>query len=260
MTKKENFLNIPAVRVFIYILFVGVIFAVFAYGYHQYRVADTSIYPVRTMRLSATGEVSASPDIVYFSIGVISEGDTVASISEENNAKMNSIIAFLKTKGVEEKDIKTTEYNISPKYEEIREDDSVYRRDIVGYILNQSIKVTLRDFNLIDEIFGEVSSLGANKVSNLSFDIEDKEGLRNEARILAIAQIEREMAQLENNTGIDFGRIVSIDESNYMRYDYDMVKGMGGESMIAAPMSVSAPIQSGSYDVSQTVNITYELR
>jgi uncharacterized protein len=256
MAKKENFLNSPAIRVFMYILLVGVIFAVFAYGYHQYKIAETSLYPVRTMRLSATGNVSASPDIVYFSVGVVSEGEKVADISNENNAKMNSIISFLKTKGVSEKDIKTTDYSISPKYEEVRDEGDIVRRDIVGYVLNQSIKITLRDFNLIDEIFGELSVLGANKVSSLSFDIEDKEGLKNEARILAIAQIERERSQIESNTGVDFGKIISIDENNYG--PYNEVKGMGVS--MDREYATPASIQSGSYDLSQTINITYELK
>ncbi|HOZ36525.1 MAG TPA: SIMPL domain-containing protein, partial [bacterium] len=68
--------------------------------------------------VSATGRVFAKPDIANLTVGLkIEAKPTAAAAVKENTDKMNEVIKVLKDLGIEEKDIKTTNYNLNPVYD-----------------------------------------------------------------------------------------------------------------------------------------------
>src|SRR4030042_2540396 len=95
-----------------------------------------SLMPARTVSVSAEGKVTVSPDIAKLSFSVVSEGKNPETLAESNNKKMNAAIDFVKSKGIEEKDVKTTDYNLSPRY---AYDEDTRRSFISGYTLTQTV-------------------------------------------------------------------------------------------------------------------------
>ncbi|MEK9185986.1 MAG: SIMPL domain-containing protein, partial [Patescibacteria group bacterium] len=75
---------------------------------------SAAFQPARTISVSADGKTVVSPDIAKISFSVVSEGADPEKLVAENTAKMNKAIDFVKAQGVEAKDIKTTNYNLSP--------------------------------------------------------------------------------------------------------------------------------------------------
>ncbi|KUK49530.1 MAG: hypothetical protein XD75_0472, partial [Parcubacteria bacterium 33_209] len=67
--------------------------------------------------VSGLGEVYVTPDVGFVTISVKTENKNVSVASEENHNKMNDVIEYIKSEGVESKDIKTTGYKINPRYE-----------------------------------------------------------------------------------------------------------------------------------------------
>jgi uncharacterized protein YggE len=72
---------------------------------------------LRTFSVSGEGKEVVLPNIAEIRIGVISEGLDLTTLQKENSEKMNRIINFLKEKGIDEKDIQTENYSVSPKYD-----------------------------------------------------------------------------------------------------------------------------------------------
>ena len=72
-----------------------------------------SLSPVRTISVSAQGKSQVKPDVAQISFSVVSRGKDPKSISEDNNAKINKAIEFVKVKGIDSKDIKTPECNLN---------------------------------------------------------------------------------------------------------------------------------------------------
>ena len=61
----------------------------------------------RTVSVSASGTVSAEPDIAYISAGVVTEGQTAKDAIARNNTVMAKVIEGLKGAGVAARDIQT---------------------------------------------------------------------------------------------------------------------------------------------------------
>src|SRR3990167_705420 len=87
----------------------------------EYKFIGGGVPTANTIIVFGEGEVFAVPDIAEFSFSVAEEKKTVKDAQETAAKKINTIIAFLDENGIEEKDIKTINYSVYPRYEFERE-------------------------------------------------------------------------------------------------------------------------------------------
>lgn len=214
--------------------------------------------------VSATSEVYAQPDLALTSFSVLTEAKTVGEAMEENTTRMNDVIAFVKSEGVEDKDLKTTNFSISPRYEwyEAGACSTYYcpsgQRVLVGYEVSQSLQVKMRDLAKIGDIIQGATESGANDVGSLSFTIDNEDSLKEEARTKAIAEAKAKAEALADQLGIRLVRITSFSETGDMPVYYPSTMkssealGMGG--------GATPDIQTGENKISVTVYLTYQIR
>lgn len=210
------------------------------------------------MSVSAEGEVFARPDIATISFGVQSArfGEAVDA-TKEGTLKMNAVMAALEELGIDEKDVKTTQYRLNPVYSYPRESGL---RKLSGYELYQAATVKIRDLEKIGEIVEAVSSVGANQIGNVNFTIDDSDELQAQAREDAITKAQEKAEAIAKAAGISLGKIVNIYESSnpqpMYRNEYayaDMAAGMGG----GGPIS---DIATGEMEVTVNVTLVYKIK
>ena len=224
-------------------------------------------YPQQTITVSGKGEILAVPDIASISFSVIESGKTVAEAQKLATDKSNKTIAFLKKSGVEEKDIKTTNYSIYPKYEQKYETNCINgycpsRSIIVGYEVNQSTAVKIRDTAKAGDILTGIGTVGVQNVSGLSLSVDDIDILKRNARDTAIADAKAEAKKLAKALGVRLVRIISYYDngSNSVYYAKDAVMGMGEAYVSSARPAVVPDISVGQDKITASVSITYEIR
>ena len=76
----------------------------------------------RTISLSATGAVKTTPDKVDITTGVTAEGQTAREALDKNTEAMSKVVAGLKEAGIDPKDIQTTNFSVSPIYEQKKQE------------------------------------------------------------------------------------------------------------------------------------------
>jgi len=209
---------------------------------------------VRSITISAEGKTITTPDIAKVNFSVISEGMDTVKISNENIEKMNKAIDFVKSEGVEAKDIKTAGYNLSPRYEY---DEAKRKSFISGYTLTQTVYVTIRDFSKISKILGALPGLGINDISSLSFDIENQDQALSDARSQAFEKAFEKARDMAKQNGVRIKRVITFSEyqNSYPIYAKEAY-GLGGDMRSSAP---SPTIEPGSQEVKVNVTVTYEL-
>lgn len=217
-----------------------------------------SLQPAQTISVSADSKVSIVPDLATISFSVIAEGSDTVKLQTDNNTKINDAIAYLKTQGVEAKDIKTSGYNLNPKYVYNPKTGQNY---IDGYTMTQSVTVKIRDFAKISPILGALPSKGINGLNGPDFSVEDKDKYLNQAREEAFAKAKAKARAMAGYAGAHLGRVITFSENGggYPIYYYDRAETASGKG--GAPMAAPAPtIEPGSQDLTLTVNVTYEIR
>ncbi|HRY63496.1 MAG TPA: SIMPL domain-containing protein [Patescibacteria group bacterium] len=207
--------------------------------------------------VSATGRVYAKPDIANLTVGLKTEAKpTAAAAVKENTDKMNGVIAALKGLGIEEKDIKTTNYNLNPVYSWTEKSGQILK----GYEVSQNVEVKIRDLDKIGDAIAKTTEKGANQVGNVSFTIDDEFELKNQAREEAIKKAKEKAGDIVAATGMRLGKIVNVYENQvtvptYVNYSKDMAYGMGGGGEIASP-----EIQTGQNEVVVEATVVWEVK
>lgn len=163
-----------------------------------------------TVSFSGRGSVVAKPDIAIIDITILTEANTSKAAQDDNSRKSQEVVSYLEDQGIKDKDIKTSGYNINPRYTYPRGGAPV----ITGYQVRQSINVKIRDLDSVGGILEGVVSAGANQVSGVNLTIDDQGALQEEARAKAIADAKEKAQSLEKQLGISLGRIINFSEGN----------------------------------------------
>lgn len=230
------------------------------------RYIGAGITPGNTISVSGYGESYSTPDIATFTYSVVSEKSTVVAAQEEATQKANAIMAYLKEAGVDEKDIKTSNYSINPQYDWVQSSclNGVCpsgRQVLRGYEVRQSTTVKIRDTAKAGELLAGIGTKGATEVSGLQFTFENPLQGQLEAREKAIADAKSKANELAKQLGVSIVRVVAFSENGGgmppMPYKTEAY-GRGGADMAVAQ---SAPEFSvGQNQVTSSVSITYEIR
>lgn len=215
-----------------------------------------SLMPSRVVTVTADAKATLVPDIAQFSFSVVTEGTDSQVVADQNNKIMNQAIDFVKSNGVALQDIKTIQYNLSPRYNYDRNTGKSY---IYGYELDQMVSVKIRDFSKIGKLLGGLPSYGVNDVSSISFQVDDPEKYLVSARDQAFDKAQSKANEMATKLGVRLGDIINFVESSSgpgpLPYETIGKFGLGG----VAP-SVAPAIQPGSQETTVTVSVTYEIR
>lgn len=211
-----------------------------------------------TITVSDTGTVYAKPDLALTTFSIVTEAKTVAEAMSENTEKMNAIINSVKEQGVEDKDLKTTTFNIYPRYEWQEKATCVPpcpsgKRVLVGYEVRQSLQVKIRDMEKVGTIIQGATDAGANQVSDLQFTIDNQDELKKQAREQAINKAKTKAEELAKQLGVKLVRISNFSESAALPrfFGLEMAEGLGGGG--------EPQIETGENKIEVTVTITYEI-
>lgn len=206
--------------------------------------------------VNGSGVVYAKADIANITIG-LSTGvkDTAIAATQESTEKMNEIITELKDLGIEEKDIKTTDYRLNPYYNWTEKEGRVLK----GYEVRQNLTVKIRELDKIGNVIANTTEKGANQIGNVAFTFDDEYELKNQARELAIAKAKEKAEMIADQSDMDLGEIKNVYENEVrfpVMYDYANAKmessGMGG--------SASPTIEAGQNEVRVEVTLVYEVK
>ena len=204
-----------------------------------------------TFNVTGEGSVDVPPDIAIVSAGVQVDGPTVKAAQSGLNTKINAVSAAVKNVGVADGDIKTTNYSIYPQY-----DYSVGNRQrITGYSASSNLTIKIRDIDRTNDVIDGAAAAGANQVSGISFDVDDKDKAMSDARTKAVADAKAKAQAAASAAGFRIGRIINYSEGTsggvqpplLMRADAAMEK------------TVATSVEPGTNEIKITVTLSYEI-
>lgn len=253
--------------VFVAVVILGLFLLVQAFaGIMNLRYIGAGLQATNTINVSGYGESFGVPDIATFTFSVSSEKATVALAQAEATAKINAIAAYLKGAGVDEKDIKTTDYSVYPQYDYKTEVCAAGypcggKQTLRGYEVRQTTTVKVRSTDKAGDLLTGVGEKGATEVSGLNFTFDKPDQVQTQARDKAIADAKEKADMLAKQLGVRIVRVVSYSDSGSypqpMMYARDMAYGSAG---VANEKAVAPTLSVGENKVTSNVTITYEIR
>ena len=217
----------------------------------QAALADEHEPPKRTITINGKGSVKAAPDKVSVSAGVESQAPTAKDALARNTDAMTKVVAALKDAGIDPKDVQTTTFTVSPRYN--TSDDGRPPR-IVGYSVLNSVFVTTHDIGKLGTILDQLVTAGANSIGGISFDIDKPEEKQNEARKAAMEDAIAKAKLYVAAAGAELGPVMTITEQG------GYVPRTMSAPMMEAATAKPVPIEPGTESVDIEVQVTWELK
>lgn len=262
----EQFKNpiVTVVLIFIAFLVYTKVFGPIPFYINSVNTTKTDLFSS-----SGNGDATAVPDEGLVNIGVTKSAATVEEAQKQVNTVSGKLISDLKKLGIKDKDIKTTNYNVSPNYNNIRPmgmmapgssgniEASNTPDNINGYEVTQNIEVKVKPIELVNKIIDTATKDGANLVGGTNFTFSDdlQKNLEEKATKLAVEEAKSKAESLANISGIRLGKIVNIvSNNNSPRPLYMMGSGAKAEDQTTTPTNITP----GQSTVTIGVTIYYE--
>ena len=163
--------------------------------------------PAHTITVSSAATITTKPDeaVITFSVHTDSPDSTVAL--NENSRIMNDLIAAMKSLGITQRDVETTNLNVSPQ--------TIGRgtpSESTLYNASTSLEAKVHDFDLIGAAIQEGVKAGATSVRGDRFQVADPVGAKKRALEAAVESARAKADALAGAAGTQVTGVVQIRE------------------------------------------------
>ncbi len=207
-----------------------------------------------TVTVTGVGHVAVVPDELAFDLSVSVLRDDLDQALDDGNTAMQAVVDTLKTSGVADKDVQTTDLSMNPEYTRPKKGQPPV---LTGYRVSHSVSVTVEDFDKASDIVTAALNAGGAgvRLNGLRLQVGDPDGSLEPARTDAIEQARAKAQEYADNAGRELGEIVRISEVNDQPHDRDMAY-----SAAASLDGAAFPIQAGEQDLTASIVVVYELK
>jgi uncharacterized protein YggE len=195
------------------------------------------------LSVTTTESVTVVPDIAYVTLGVRSQGGSAAEAMSQNNTTANAVLAAIKSQGIAEEDIQTSNMNIYQDYD----NPALYNVEI-------DYQIKVKPLDKVGGVIDSAVTAGANVSYSLYFDIEDRDAVYMQALQKAMTSVSDKASQMAAAGGLQIDRVLLVQEGG--SNDYPMTQKL----MAAEGAADSVSVSPGQMDVSATVSATYLLK
>lgn len=205
----------------------------------------------RTLSVSGSGAVEATPDQAVVTVGVQTEDEEAGPAMSENAEQMQAVVEALQALEIAEEDIQTQRVRLDPFYEQ-GEPRTGGAQELAGFRATNLVRVTLRDVEMVGEALDAAVQAGANRVEGIEFVVSDPAEALTEAREAAWENAEAKAEQLAELAGVTLGPVLTLNEST--QGPVPVARGFAVEEAAAVP------VQPGTETVRVDLQVTWTLQ
>ncbi|MEM5473871.1 SIMPL domain-containing protein [Hoeflea sp. AS60] len=207
--------------------------------------------------VSGEGVAAIAPDMAVISLTVLREAETARAALDANNEAMTDVLAAMKAEGIAERDLQTGAFSVQPRWVyPNNKDGQTEEPKIVGYTVNNTLTVRIRDLSRLGAILDTSVSLGVNQGGDVVFTNDDQDTIRESARLDAIEKAKAKAKAMTEALGVTLGRITQVSENSYSAPPVPMMRA---EMAMSAKSADSVPMASGENEYRVTVSVTWEI-
>jgi uncharacterized protein YggE len=213
------------------------------------------IQPQPASGISVLGEgiVLVQPNVARITLGVDVFDQSLANAQAEAARRMDAVVAKLKAAGIAETDIRTVNYTLTPQYDQQGNPNQPVLR---GYRVQNMVQIKSTNIGGMGALIDDVVSSGATHIFGITFESDNMEALKNQARDQAMANARAKAEQLARDSGVTLGRPTLIEESD--------TGGVTPQQQNQAPRALAAtpstPIEPGQLQVATTVRVVWSIQ
>ena len=214
-----------------------------------------SIRNVRTMILSASGEVSAEPDIAKITIELSCVDKDITTSKECLISKSDELNNLILSYDIKKEDILTTAIDLSQKFDWSRESNK-----FIGYESSITTRLTVKNMDILEKLIPQLLVNENIRLRNLTYDHTKIDSLKNLAykRALNNANIlADELLSKMKESNKEIIRIGNVDFSTTGRI-YHNSNNSGLMASISDVANIS--VNNGTVNIQSSLMVEYMIK
>jgi uncharacterized protein len=213
-------------------------------------LAQTAVQRTPFIRASGEGVVNIRPDQARVNVGVNTQAGTAEEATQRNAEIVTNVLAEIRKVIGTQGDIRTIGFNVSPMF---APNQPGRPATIAGYMVTNSVEVTLTDVNSAGRVLDAGVKAGANTIGGIRFSLRDPQPVRAQALRLATQQARAQAEAIAQGLGGRTGRILAATDST--SGPVTSIRDSFGVGAASTP----TPVETGTLEVRAVVTIEAEI-
>lgn len=164
-----------------------------------------------TIAVSGIAEQEVAPDMAYIDVGINVRADDAETARTQEAQIASQIRRALLGLAITDNDLQNTSYYL---YQEYKVDRSGVRT-ADKYVLDSSIKVTVKDLDKLSQVIDNVVEAGATNISNITYALSTQNIIQRQLLATAVENARDKAAVVANAGSRTLGNMLSADINSF---------------------------------------------
>jgi len=214
----------------------------------------------RTITVKGMGKINAKPDLAILTVNLEAKEMEYEAAIVSAAKKINNLQDSITSVGFQKTDLKTTKFEVSPQFENVRDKINSYKLVFDGYVVIHNLKLEFDlDMKRMSEVLTALANCGANPEFTIAFSVKNKSMVRESLLINATENAKAKAAILAKASGVKLGQIIRIDYNWGELQLYSHTRYNAPDMMMVSEDAPSIDIEPEDIDVSDSVTLIWEI-
>lgn len=164
-----------------------------------------------TIAVSGMAEQEVAPDMAYIDVGINVRADDAETARTQEAQIASQIRRALLGLAITDNDMQNTSYYLYQEYKVDR--NGVRTAD--KYVLDSSIKVTVKDLDKLSQVIDNVVEAGATNISNITYALSTQNIIQRQLLATAVENARDKAAVVANAGSRTLGNMLSADINSF---------------------------------------------
>ena len=164
-----------------------------------------------TIAVSGMAEQEVAPDMAYIDVGINVRADDAETARTQEAQIASQIRRGLLGLAITDNDLQNTSYYLYQEYKVDR--NGVRTAD--KYVLDSSIKVTVKDLDKLSQVIDNVVEAGATNISNITYALSTQNIIQRQLLATAVENARDKAAVVANAGSRTLGNMLSADINSF---------------------------------------------
>lgn len=164
-----------------------------------------------TIAVSGMAEQEVAPDMAYIDVGINVRADDAETARTQEAQIASQIRRALLGLAITDNDLQNTSYYLYQEYKVDR--NGVRTAD--KYVLDSSIKVTVKDLDKLSQLIDNVVEAGATNISNITYALSTQNIIQRQLLATAVENARDKAAVVANAGSRTLGNMLSADINSF---------------------------------------------
>lgn len=164
-----------------------------------------------TIAVSGMAEQEVAPDMAYIDVGINVRADDAETARTQEAQIASQIRRALLGLAITDNDLQNTSYYLYQEYKV----DSNGVRTADKYVLDSSIKVTVKDLDKLSQVIDNVVEAGATNISNITYALSTQNIIQRQLLATAVENARDKAAVVANAGSRTLGNMLSADINSF---------------------------------------------